>query len=96
MVEYLFNAVRAVAGQDITIAARITDDSGTPITDSCGLMFHGDNDLITMVSGVYYTDEQLWQFTIAAEVTEGLQGRYWYCFCENGNNLCFKQPIYLV
>lgn len=94
MVEYLYDAIRATAGQDICICASITDDDGVAITDSCGLMLHDDNSMITRVNGTF--DGELWSFIIPSDVTEGLTGRYWYCICRNNTNLCFKTPIYLI
>ena len=32
MVEYIYDAIKATAGEDITIAASITDDNNQPIT----------------------------------------------------------------
>jgi hypothetical protein len=95
MVEYLHDAIRATAGQEITISAKITDDNEAIIKDSCGLMLYDGEDMLVMVNGFYYEDTEQIQFTIPAEVTKGLKGRYWYCFCQNGKSLCFKQPIYL-
>lgn len=96
MVEYLYNAIKAVAGQDITIAAQVTDENGISITDACGLMLHSENELLTMVDGEYTPELDMWSYTIPAAVTEGLKGRYFYCICRNNSNLCFKQPLYLV
>ena len=95
MIEYLFNAIRAVAGQEFTIAAKIADESGALITSGCALMLHLEDKLVE-VEGTYYEEEHIWQFTVSAKATEGYKGRFWYCFMENGKNLCFKEPIYLV
>lgn len=96
MIEYLYDAIRAVAGQDITIAAQITDEEGISITDGCSLMLHGEDSLITMVDGVYTPELDMWTYTIPADVTEGLKGRYFYSISRNDSSLCFKQPLYLV
>ena len=93
-IEYLWNCIRATAGQDICICAEITDDDGNAITDACGLMLHDDYDMLTKVNGSF--DGEQWSFEIPAEVTKGLKGRYWYCICRNDTNLCFKTPIYLM
>lgn len=89
MVEYLYNAIRAVAGQEITIAARIVEDN-TTLTSGCGLMLHNKEgeELIAMVNGNYVNG--VWEFTIPKEVTKGLRGRYWYCICHNDKILCFQ------
>ena len=69
--------------------------SGALITEGCALMLHLEDKLVK-VDGTYYEDEHIWQFTVSAKATEGYTGRFWYCFMENGKNLCFKEPIYLV
>ena len=96
MIEYLYNAIRAAAGNDIAITALITDDSGVDITEGCSLMLH-DKDRETMIAQFYgdYVNGE-WLFIIPAEITRGLNGRYWYCIKHNNSNLCFIEPIYLV
>lgn len=95
MIEYLYNAIRATAGNDITIAAELTNTSGEAIAEGCHLMlFDPEKKLIATIDGV--CNEAEWSFTIPAELTKGLNGRYWYCICHYNTNLCFKQPIYLV
>lgn len=96
MIEYLYNAIRAVAGQELTIEAKITDDSGAEINEGCTLVLHFDNDAMYAAEGTYFEDIKSWQFTIPADVTKGLNGRYFYCIQQNGNNLCFKEPLYLL
>ena len=94
MIEYLYDAVRATAGENITLAAKITDDSGAVITENCHIMLFDDLSLLGMFEGVL--DGEEWSFTIPAEVTSGLIGRYWYCICAEYGSLCFKQPLYLI
>ena len=96
MIEYLYDAIRAVAGQDIAVDAAITDDDGAPLTENCNLVLHFDKDLMYVASGTYDEDAELWTFTIPAEATKGRSGRYEYCIQHNGLNLCFKEPIYLI
>lgn len=97
MIEYLHNAIRAVAGQDIGIAATITnDETGDYITNDCSLMLHDkDKNMLYEAKGNYLDEVSMWQFTIPATITTGLSGRYWYCIQNAGNNLCFLEPIYL-
>ena len=96
MIEYLYDAIRAVAGQEINVAAVITDDDDNVITSGCKFVFHPtDEDMITF-DGVYIEETRSWQFTIPAEVTKGLSGRYCYCIQKDDKNLCFKTPFYLV
>lgn len=94
MIEYLYDAIRASAGQDITVAAKITDDEGNLITSGCDLMLHNDKEMIARIDGAF--DGEVWNFTVPAEITQGLEGRYWYCICHNNSNICFKEPLYLI
>lgn len=96
MIEYIYDAIRAVAGQEIGISAVITDATGAAIEDACAFMLHNDTGaVIGMVNGEYLGEGQ-WQFNLPASLTSGLKGRYWYCIQHEDNNLCFMQPIYLV
>ena len=97
MIEYLYDAIRAHAGNDLVISAEITDVLNEPIVEKCVLWLH-DKDKETMIAEIkgQYSEEEGWTFTIPAELTEGLEGRYWYCIRHEGTSLCFKQPIYLV
>lgn len=95
MIEYLYDAIRATAGQDIKIYAELTDKDGNVYEEGCHLMlFNPEKELIVTVDGEIVENE--WIFTIPAEITEGLKGRFWYCICHHNINLCFKEPIYLV
>ncbi len=94
MVEYLYNAIRATAGSDATIMAHITDNE-SEITSGCGFMLHLDDSKVIMFDGTYGEDG-FWYFTIPAETSKDLKGRYWYCFCQDNATLCFKQPIYFI
>lgn len=95
MIEYLYNAIRATAGQEILIAATVTDDSGDVIKDGCRIVLYIDDIMLTF-AGSFNPSDNLWTFSIPAEATEGLIGRYEYCIQRNGANLCFKEPIYFV
>lgn len=95
MIEYLYNAVRATAGEEINISAIITDNSGASVTENCGITFYGD-EKTTAISGIYYEDLKQWAFIIPADITEGLNGRYFYTIWQGGKDLCFKQPLYLM
>ena len=96
-VEYLYDAIRAIAGQEIVITAVITDDEEDYISEACCLMLHDEDGeaIIAMGEGEFIPQQLSWEFTIPAEATRGLKGRYWYCIMHENNNLCFKQPIYL-
>lgn len=94
MIEYLHDAIRATAGEEICICAEITDNKGTAITENCHIMLYDSLSLLVTVMGVY--DGEVWYFDIPADITAGLKGRYWYCICADNTSLCFKQPIYLI
>ena len=95
MVEYLLNAIRATAGEDITVIASIAED-GESIAAGCGFMLHIAEDNVVIVDGTYDVEEGLWYFTIPAEKTKGLKGRYAYCIQKDGKSLCFQEPFYLM
>ena len=94
MIEYLYDAIRASAGEDITIAAKITDEDGNIETNTCYLMLHTETEMLAHEAGTL--KDGVWEFTIPAATTAGLKGRYWYCISQETNKLCFNQPIYLV
>ena len=95
MIEYLLNAIRATAGEDITVMASITKDE-IPIEDGCGFMLHIDDENVIHVPGAYNDDLDVWTFTIPADATKGLKGRYSYCLCQGNQSLCFREPFYLM
>ena len=65
MIEYLYDAVRASDGEDMTITATIRDNDGTTITDGCALrIFDEGGALIEEVGGTYYTDVERWDIKI--------------------------------
>ena len=94
MIEYIYNAIKATAGEDITIAASITDDNNQPITSGCTLEIFDDEEVLVTIDGVYADD--LWSFVIPADATINLKGRYWYTINNQYFSLCFKDPIYLM
>lgn len=98
LVEYLYDAIRAVAGQDIIINAFITDDQEVSITTGCSLVLYDKtaNETLLSIEGKYLPDNLMWEFNIPAIETKGLNGRYWYAIQYEGNAMCFKQPIYLL
>ena len=94
MIEYLYNAIRASAGTDLTIAAQVLDSAGNPITEGCELVLHLNDESMLTVDGEFSND--IWVFIIPAKYTVNLKGRSWYCVKHNDEQLCFKQPIYFV
>ena len=98
MIEYLYNGIRAHAGNDLVISAIVTNEAGEEVTSGVLLVLH-DKDRKTMlyaVEGTYSEETKEIAFVIPKDITEGKNGRYWYCFTQDGNALCFKEPIYLV
>ena len=94
MVELLYNAVRAVGGEDINIIADITDSAGEDITSGCNIVFlDKDYSIIGEYDGTYKNGE--WTFNIPAAVTTDLKGRYWYSIKFDGGALSFAAPIYM-
>lgn len=94
-VEYIYDAIKVVSGEDVVIAAIITDDEGVNITDSCWLKLYcleNDENEIVKVYGAF--DGEQWTFTIPSEKTQGIFGRYWYTIGRNFESMSFKSPIY--
>lgn len=95
--EYIFDIIRATAGEDITVSAEIKNREGAPITEGCYFMLHEkEGEVIYMVEGVYDPNIGVWSFVIPAHITESLQGEYSYCIGWEGSSLCFRKPFYLV
>lgn len=95
MVEYLYNTIRAAAGDSVTITAKVTDTAGAIVVDGCSLCLYDGNTKLLDVAGTL--DGTVWNFTIDGEATAALAGRYWYKVCDcNHNSLDFAQPIYFV
>ncbi len=93
MVEFLYDCIKAIPGEDINICAEITDAEGNDIESGCSLVFL-DKDFVQIdeCEGTY---SDAWIFTIPAEITAGLHGRYWYRIKFGDGSLCFAAPIYL-
>ena len=94
MVEYIFNAIKATAGEDITIAAEITDPDGEMLVAGCRLKLSTDDVEIAIVDG--YFSEDSWVFIVPAIFTERLKGRCWYTILYGDVSISHPEPIYLV
>ena len=94
MIEYLYDCVKAVAGEDINICAQITDVDGTDITSGCSLLLI-DTDFSTIAEYAGTYADGAWTFIIPADITKGMTGRYWYRIKFNDNSICFAAPIYM-
>lgn len=95
MIEYLYNAIRAFPGSEVSIVMEITDATGAPITSNCKLDFRDkDRSLIKSYEGAYSKENKAWNFVIPCEDTEGREGKYWYSIQYEDDALCFSQPLY--
>ena len=92
MIEYIYDVIKASAGQEFIVTAKITTENGTVPTGCHFNLYDGENKIAThqgtCANGVY-------EFIIPAETTAKLRGRYWYCICdEKHSTLNFRKPIY--
>lgn len=96
MVEYLYDAVRGISGENIEIVAEITDTDGKNIESGCSLLvIDKDNTplLNKNIDGIYLNET--WTFTIPADITYYMDGRYWYRIQCKGESLSFDAPLYV-
>lgn len=97
MIEYLHNAIRAIAGQEESVYAFFANNDGTFISEGVAFMLHGpDGEMVAAVEGNFNAETGQWTFNVPAEATKGRKGRHWYCFQHDHKNLCFLQPYYLM
>lgn len=95
MTEFLYDAIHAISGEAIDIAAQITDADGNDIESGCSLVvFDGAYSWYYKADGVYA--DGIWTFTIPAEVSHDMcAGRWWYRVMYADGSLSFDAPIYL-
>ena len=92
--EFLYDCIKAIAGENVNIGAQITDVDGNNITSGCSLIFiNKDFATIGEYEGTY--SDGAWTFVIPAAATKGMEGRYWYRIKYNDDSLSFAAPIYL-
>lgn len=95
MIEYIDKAIKATAGENICLVAKVIDSLGNNL-QACTFCLFDDEDKLFMVEGVF-SEGGIWEFYVPAEATTNLHGRYWYSVCdETDTSLCFKNPIYFV
>lgn len=94
MIEYIYDVIKATAGEDFTISAKAKNEDGTCVTSGCHLRLYNDKELITTIDGECINE--VWGFRVPGELTKGLKGRYWYSICGANGGLNFKEPLYLV
>ncbi len=93
--EYLYDCVRATAGEGVDITATITDADGSVVKDGCSLaLYDSYGATIANVDGQYIEETKSWQFSIPASATAKLSGRYFYCVFRNHISMNFQTPIY--
>lgn len=92
MTEYLYNCIRASAGEDVVITAELTNDENEYIEEGAYLTLFDNSVAIGTYEG-NYIEYGVWTFTIPAQQNIG---RYWYAIGYNNISLCFKQPIYFM
>ena len=97
MIEYLYDAIRAESGHELDIVAVITDSQGAAITENCNLLLHDEDaaEVLYTAPGTFVDELGTWQFTVPANITKDLKGRFWYCVRHEHESMCFKQPLYL-
>ena len=94
MIDYIFDAIKAKAGEDIEVSAFITDEEDNFVTAGCSFVLYGkDGDKFYECEGT--CSENMTCFVIPAEETKGLKGRYWYTINEDGKTMNFFKPFYL-
>lgn len=95
MVEYIFDVIKASAGEDIVITARITDEGNDSIYGTNFYLLDDEGKVVYTAVGSY-VEEDIWTFEIPSTITQGLSGRFWYYVTGDNRGLNFKTPIYLV
>lgn len=96
MVEYLYDAIRATAGRDISIVARVLDEFGNEVKGDVIFTLYDKDSRESLIEVAATHGGDSFIFAIAADSTKNLKGRYWYSIKHNDEQLCFLQPIYLV
>lgn len=107
MIEYLYDRIRALAGNDLIISAAITDSDGKDIASDVSLVLH-DKDRETMlysVAGTYDKEIKETTFTILKEITEGnktgvikdiINPGYYVYEIEIDNTLYYVNDVHIV
>lgn len=95
-IEYLYDMIIAKCGEEVVIAAEITDEEEEEITQGCKFALYDDSDIVYTANGVYDENEEEWTFVIPISVSVGLKGHYAYAITHEAQSLQFKQPIYFI
>lgn len=94
MIEYLYDCIKGISGEDIDVVAEITDADGKDIESGCSLLLiDKDYTILHIYDGVYA--DGAWTFTIPADITYYMDGRYWYRIKFKDDSLSFAAPLYI-
>ena len=96
MIEYIYNIIKASAGENVEIAARIVDENGNAITEQVYFHLWDKDEKEMLISAPGKFVNEAWEFVVPGEQTKELKGRYLYCIGTQEKSLCFKEPFYLV
>ena len=98
MVDYLYDVIKAVAGEELQIAAIITDENGADIDKGCALVlaFGQHAEPHAKFDGTFTTSNAggIWSFVVPAAATKG-EHKLWYKIMKDGESLSFYRPLYL-
>lgn len=93
MIEYLYDTIRAAAGDYVDITAEVKDDNGNNITEGVVFMLYDNEEkLLISVNGDYINGE--WAFHLPIGTLP--KGKYFYSISADGVKLCFNKRFYLV
>lgn len=97
MVEYLHDAIKASAGSDIYIQARVLDEFGNEVKENVFFILHDKEDVSKHILEAEASDGgDACIFEIPAEITKEFKGRYWYSIKHGNEQLSFLQPMYFM
>ena len=98
MVDYLYDVIKAVAGEELQIAAIITDENGVDISEGCALVlsFGQHAEPHAKFDGTFTTcnEGSFWSFVVPAAATKG-EHKLWYKIMKGEESLSFYRPLYL-
>lgn len=94
MVEYFYDNIKVSVNEESVICAFIEETDGTAITTNCDFtLYDEEGNIIYTVNGEYIGEMGYWGFAVPA-ITE--PGKYFYTVGNNGVDLNFKTPYYVV
>ena len=98
MVDYLYDVIKAVAGEELQIAAVITDENGADVSEGCVLVlaFGQHAEPHAQFDGTFTASNKggFWSFVVPAAATKG-ERKLWYKVMKDGESLSFYRPLYL-